>query len=80
MRKLSDKDLEMVSGGDLSRGGDGSYILCGRDDKNRKRWLEFGHDFYGAVEYDWKWFKRQYIEKKINSLQDLEKYYNYGNF
>ncbi|MDQ5983051.1 MAG: hypothetical protein RUMPE_00049 [Eubacteriales bacterium SKADARSKE-1] len=80
MNKLNDKELEMVLGGDLFRRGDGSYVICGRDDKNRNRGIEFGNDFYEAIGYDWKWFEKQYQERGIFSLQELEKYYNYGNF
>ncbi|MDQ5983822.1 MAG: hypothetical protein RUMPE_00851 [Eubacteriales bacterium SKADARSKE-1] len=70
----------MVSGGDLKRGLDGSYLVCGKTDNGRRVLFDFEFRFLAAVKYDWKLFQKQYEEKGINSLEELKEYYNQGNF
>ncbi|MDQ5983052.1 MAG: hypothetical protein RUMPE_00050 [Eubacteriales bacterium SKADARSKE-1] len=80
MKKLDDKGLEKILGGYICRGKNGSYNVVGKDDNGNNVTFIFGDKFHLALECDWEWFKKQYNEKGIFSLQELEEYYNYGCF
>ncbi|MDQ5983055.1 MAG: hypothetical protein RUMPE_00053 [Eubacteriales bacterium SKADARSKE-1] len=80
MRKLCSEDMELVLGGYICRDQDGEYVLFGMDDNGGDRLLEMGNNFFKAAKWDWKLFKKQYQAMGIATLQELEQYYNYGNF
>ncbi|MDQ5983054.1 MAG: hypothetical protein RUMPE_00052 [Eubacteriales bacterium SKADARSKE-1] len=79
-RMLSDEELELVTGGFLLRDKDGSYIVVGESDVGFEMQMNLKKDFDSAVAEDWSWFKKQYKERNIKTLEELRKYYNYGNF
>lgn len=81
--KLDNKDLEMVSGGLLRRGTDGSYVVYGESDGGKQIELVFAggkKSFILAVRQDWRLFHEQYDAKGIHTPEDLIRHYNYGDF
>ena len=71
-QKLNDKDLEVISGGIINRGLDGSYIIAGTGLKKRF----FEHQRLEAIKYDWKKSEFTYrMLYQINSLEELKTFY-----
>ena len=84
MRKLSGEDLKLISGGFIIRWGSEAYIVITSIDEtinyDIRNMIPCGNDFEFAVTVDWELHGDHYKSKGFNDLEDLKKYYNYGDF